>query len=74
MNRLSTKKQNTIEMEDTHFDERKQHEKRQGGRRCKVCSEKTGKFAVTTGVKVKEHCVERRAGRWRQEREIGASQ
>lgn len=47
MNRLSTKKQNTIEMEDTHFDERKEHEKRHSGRRYKVCSEETGKFDVT---------------------------
>lgn len=47
MNRLSTKKQNTIEMRDTHFDERKEHEKRHGGRRYKVCSEETGKFDVT---------------------------
>lgn len=36
MNRLSTKKQNTMEMEDTHFDARKEHEKRHGGRRYKV--------------------------------------
>lgn len=47
MNRLSTKKQNTMEMEDTHFDERKENEKRHGGRRYKVCSEEAGKFDVT---------------------------
>lgn len=47
MNRLSAEKQKTIEIEDRHFGERREHEKRHGGTEYKVCSEKTGPLDVT---------------------------
>lgn len=48
MNRLSAEKQNTIEIEDRRFGERKEHEKRHGGGTgYKACSEKTGTLDVT---------------------------